>query len=256
MEVNVSMENYEEEFEPSDYLKHHYICSPDVPPQVKHMFRCYHDTFRALPSGLRVLDYGAGPVMCDVIPAASKASEIVMAEYTRNNRTFLRQWLDDDPKAFDWSPYFSYFVQELEGKSEEEVTLRQELVRKVVKDVVQCDINEDPPIQRGYDQLYDVLITSFVLEGVSKDCRDFSLKIQKFSNLIKPGGTILYYGLENTLGYYPIGDRKFPNIHVTTEFALKAFKDAGFSEISNDKLKQNEYREFRFITGKKQLINE
>ena len=61
---------------------------------------------------------------------------------------------------FDWSPYFSRVVQGVEGKSEKEAVERQELVRRAVKAVVHCDITQNPPIEKGYDQEYDELTMS------------------------------------------------------------------------------------------------
>ena len=51
----------------------------------------------------------------------SKASEIVLADYSKPNRDYLQKWLDGDASnVFDWTPLFQYVVQTLEGGSEEE----------------------------------------------------------------------------------------------------------------------------------------
>ena len=134
------------------------------------------------------------------IPAASKSSEIVLCEYTERNRNALRQWLSGDSEAFDWSPHFSYVVRDLEGKSEQEVRERQEKVRKLVKAVVHCDITQDPPIDPDYNQCYDVLSLSLVIEGVANNLDEFRSLLGKVCKLIKPGGMMFYYGVENKLG--------------------------------------------------------
>ena len=77
-----------------------------------------------------VLDIGSGPTIAYAISAAPYASEIVLSEYTEANRAALLQWLNNDPDAFDWT---QHVVVHLEGKSEEEVPARAELVRKVIK---------------------------------------------------------------------------------------------------------------------------
>ena len=84
MEVNISMENYQEEFDPWDFIKDYYLVTDDteLPAQTQHTLRCYHETFQKIPHDVKVLDYGAGPVVFYVISAAAKASEIVLAEYT------------------------------------------------------------------------------------------------------------------------------------------------------------------------------
>ena len=246
MAVNVSLENYQEEFDPSDFLKHYCCRTGEIPCRVQHALRCYHEAFLTIPNGVTVLDYGAGPVM---ISAATKASEIVLCDYTENNRKALCQWLKGDLDAFDWSPHFSYVVRDLEGRGEQEVKERQEHVRKLVEAVVHCDINKDPLIDPDYNKGYDVVISSLVMEGASRNRTEFQTNISKLSSLIKPGGTILYYGIDNQLGYYSIGDRYFPNVIVTSEFAVSAFKRAGFTDLTLDKYTSihNPNHVFRFI---------
>ena len=232
----VSMENYKEMFDTTEFLKR-YKChtASEIPSRVQHMLRCFHKVFLTIPAGVKVLDYGAGPSLLTVISAAAKASEIILCEYTEKNRDALLQWLKRDPTAFDWNPHFSYVVQDLEGKGEQEVKERQEHVRKLVKAVVHCDITQDPPIDPDYNQRYDVVMTSLVIEGVATNHEGFRLLLGKLCKLIKPGGTILYYGVDNKLGYYPVGNYNFPGMDATAEFVLSAFEAAGFIDLQLDK---------------------
>ena len=62
-------------------------------------------------------DYGCEPVVANVISAAKVATEIVFAEYTEEGRSAVKQWLKEDPNAFDWSPYFEYVTKTLEDGS-------------------------------------------------------------------------------------------------------------------------------------------
>ena len=129
---------------------------------------------------------------------------------------------------------------------------RQELVRKLVKAVVHCDITQDPPIERGYDQLYDVVTCSFVLEGTARNLDEYASNTAKLGKLVKPGGLILIYGVENKRGYYEIGDRKLPNVHATNEFTVQALEDAGFHNLTLDTFSPSDddpHRIYRFIKG-------
>lgn len=235
----VSWSDYEEVFDASAFLRRYeWNASAPTFRRVQHMLRFYHDGFQSLSSSsdLKVLDYGSGPVIVASISAATKASEIVLSDYVDKNRKILQQWLDGKSVVFDWSPHFRFVVQDLEGKSEQEVMERQELVRKLVKAVVHCDINQDPPIERGYDQLYDVVTCSLVLEDASRNHNEYASNVSKLGKLVKPGGLMLIYGVENELGYYDIGGRKFPDVYITAESAVQTFKDAGFCNITVDKL--------------------
>ena len=240
---------YEEAFDPTDYFDRYYSGNP---PLAQHMLRCYHTALQQVQGTVKVLDYGAGPLMLSCISSAAKASEIVLSDYTKGNRKALGQWLNGDSAAFDWTPHFRYVVQELEGKGEEEVDERQKMVRKLVKAVVHCDITQDPPITPGYDQPYDVVITSLVMEGAATNSEEYLANITRLGKLVKPGGIILYYGVENKQGYYQIGDHHFPNFYATAEFALKGFRDAGFDDLSVELFETSHTvtnRVFRFIKG-------
>ena len=173
----VSTPNYHDLFDPYAYLERYFTFSAGSLNWSHHQLRCYHEAFQTLPNSLKVLDYGSGPVMLATISAAAKASEIVLSDYTDPNRRALRQWLDADSAAFDWSPYFSFVVRELEGKGEKEVGEREEQVRKLLKAIVHCDVTQDPPIERGYDQLYDVVTSSLVMESTARNHDEYVANI-------------------------------------------------------------------------------
>ena len=43
---------------------------------------------------------------------------IVFGEYTERNREVLQMWLDKEPDAFDFTPFFKYVVQDLRSYQE------------------------------------------------------------------------------------------------------------------------------------------
>ena len=106
--------DFHDKFDPQIYLKQNLKMSRR---RVPHFLRCYHDVVQSLPQGIKVLDYGSGPSILATISAASKASEIVLSDYTERNRDAINQWLKKDAEAIDWSPHFSYVVEKLEKKS-------------------------------------------------------------------------------------------------------------------------------------------
>lgn len=231
--VNVSFNEYEQEFNPSKFINFYKV--PDMSKIsiiVQHRLQCFHEAFKAVSCGVKVLDYGAGPVVLSTISASTKASEIVLGDFVSKNLLLVRKWLQEDPDAFDWTEYFRYVVETLECNHADEVAKREQQVRSVVKALVYCDINQDPPIEKGFDSLYDVVMCSLVVEGASKNRTEYRRNLARLGNLVKPGGKIFYYGVENKVGYYTIGDRNFPNIHIDHEFSLSAFEDAGFCDLT------------------------
>ena len=186
---------------------------------------------------VEVLEYGAGPSLMSTISSVTKASEIVLAEHAKNNRKAISQWLNKDSNTFDWSSHFDYVVKELEGQTSSVVVKeREEKVRKVVKAVVHCDVTKDPPMQEHYKQ-YDVVITSLVAEAVATNLEEVALYLQRIGTLVKPGGTLLYYGVENRVGYFAIYDERFPNVHATAEFIMSVLDGSGFKDLKQVRAK-------------------
>ena len=73
--------------------------------------------------------------------------------------------------------WFTRLEKELEVVDE-----RVEKIRRVVKAVVQCDLKNDPPIEKGYDVQYDLINSCFFLCVAAKThegCRQGILKLAK-----------------------------------------------------------------------------
>ena len=56
---------------------------------------------------------------------------------------------------------------------------RQTLVRNLVKAVVKCDFTQDPPIEPGYEQPYDVVMSSFCIGSVIKSNDEYQHMLAK-----------------------------------------------------------------------------
>ena len=199
--------------------------------------RCCHEALASLPHGLSVLDYGTGPSLQETFLLAGKASEIVLSDYSAANRKTLQSWLDGEPDAFEWRPIFQRTMSELEGgrSREGDVTERIEKIRHVVKAVVRCDITQDPPIERGYDVQYDVINSYFCLCVATKTHEEYREGIAKLAKLVKPGGVLMIYESAHEtchLATYRICNRELRYVAVTNDFLLRAFRDAGFSQVT------------------------
>ena len=196
-----------------------------------------HEFYQSYPSTakLKILEIGSGPVIANIISAAPYAAEIVLSEYTEANRSALLQWLNKNPNAFDWTHVFKHVVVDLEGKTEEEVPIRAELVRKVVKAVVPCDVNKDPPIPTEYVDQYDIVTDFFCLVSACATTEDYTAALIRLHALLKPGGKIVLYTpeYENTLTppSYPVGPYKFFDLPLTRDIILKSLEQAGFCAV-------------------------
>ena len=80
-------QNFQESFDPKAYYQDYYT---EVSPKRKQTLKVLHELYSSYgpsPSGLKVLDYGCGPVVVYGISAALQDSEIVMADYVEKNQT-------------------------------------------------------------------------------------------------------------------------------------------------------------------------
>ena len=208
----------------------------DVTEFHKQPLKVLHELYTSYgtsPAGLKVLDYGCGPVVAYEISAALQASEIVMAEYTEGGRKQVQLWVDKEPSAIDWSPFFKYVVATLEGKSEQEAVAREEELRKRIKAIVSCDITADPPIQPGYEGPYDVVFSSLVLDCAYFSVEGFEEGVTKLAKLVKPGGRLCVMEIESPgkIHFYTVGRETLYGLSVTQEMFLDIFTKLGFKDI-------------------------
>lgn len=220
-------------FDPEDYLKTTYY-DVNIPDKILFRLESLHRAYQGLPSASpKVLEYGAGPAIMSAISAAGRASEIVLADVAESNRQTLWKWLRRDPAAFNWSPFFDHVVQKLEGKGEEEAREREEKVRELVKDVVYCDITEDPPVQKGFEGPYDVVMDSWCLAYACETREAYEKGIAKLACLLKPAGTLMIFATRREKqGSYSTGSAVFKSLPLSGEYVSKVLQDQGMSEVS------------------------
>ena len=236
MEKLLFGEDYCDKFNPQDYLQVNYSVANLGP---FHLFRLkeLHKFYQSYPSTakLKILDIGSGPAIANMISAAPYAAEIVLSGYTEANRSALLQWLNNDPNAFDWTHVFKHVVVDLEDKTEEEVQIRAELLRKVVKAVVPCDANQDPPIPTEYVDQYDIATDFLCLPAACATIEDYKAALVRLHALLKPGGKILLYTPECKEAQIPasycVGPHNFFALPLSKDDIFKSLEHAGFCDV-------------------------
>lgn len=237
--------DFQGNFDPTTYLERRFKNpGAGVSAMINFALENLCQFFKDWPKGRqapRVLDYGCGPVIAYDISAARVASEIVLAEYTKKSRELIKKWLDHDPSAWDWSPYFKHVVETIEGKSKSEAFEREETMRKVIKAVVPCDISSEHPIAYGYEGPYDIVISTLAIESGCKTRADYKAAIKKIFALLSRGGhLLLYVSIRNKegLGCYYVGEQKFHPLCLTEHFVLTTLTESGFTIVKNSPLPQ------------------
>lgn len=182
-------------------------------------------------SNLKILDYGCGPSLPYSISAASKASEIVLADYNKWNREYLQEWVDRKPSAHNWTPYFKYVVQHLEGGSDLDTEKCETELRSKIKAVVACDITEDEFIDADFKVEYDVVMSFLCIENAVRGLDGYRSCIRKLFSLIKEGGHLfLLSSLRESPGdgFYTISDIRFTCFSPKRHSVLETLKATGF----------------------------
>ena len=231
-----------DKFNPKDFLQINYSADNLTPLRLFGLQQLheFYTSYTTTEAKLKILDIGSGPTIAYAISAAPYTAEIVLSEYTEANRAAILQWLNNDPDAFDWTPVIKHVVTDLEGKSEEEVPVRAELLRKVIKAVVPCDVTRDPPIPPQYVDEYDIVTEFMCLVSGCALREDYVAALVRLHALLKPGGKIVLYTPERKKtpiqGSYPVGPYEFFDLGITRDFILKSLEQASFCDVKVEAL--------------------
>ena len=223
-------------FDPFLYIKDKYATLNNWNSQPLKLLHNIFQSYGSTPAGLKVLDFGCGPVPIYQCSAPLHASEIVFAEYTERNRNTLQMWLDNNPNAPDFTALFKYVVEDLEGKGEDEVVKRQDDLRRLVKGVIPCDILCDPPLLvPGYEGPYDIILSSLCLSAACTTHEEYSQAVGRLTKYLKPGGKLILQSFQSSgvYHYYHVGSKKFFALNVTLEFQDSVLNENGYKDISN-----------------------
>ena len=82
--------------------------------------------------------------------------------------------------------------------------------------MVHCVITKDPPIAKGYEGSYDVVMSLLCLEHVCRTRSEYATTVKKLATMVKTGGTLLLHTTlrnwedhDDTPGYYAIGEIRY-----------------------------------------------
>jgi hypothetical protein len=216
-------------FHPTVYLDEYYRGLSD---ENKFLLRFYHDAYLRIGPQASLLEVGGGPTIYQLISASRCVSRIVFSEFLEANRNEVRNWLARSPLAFDWGEYLQ-FVAMLEidqtiGTPHEHVECR---LRDRIAAVVPCDLSLPNPLAPNQHPPFDVVSSSFCIEGIKGDGVSFHSFLKNAISQLKPGGTLVL-ALVKDCCHYKVGDQRFPAFPVNEMSMECLLRQLGFSEIS------------------------
>uniref|UniRef100_UPI00358F69CE nicotinamide N-methyltransferase-like n=1 Tax=Myxine glutinosa TaxID=7769 RepID=UPI00358F69CE len=187
--------------------------------------------------GHRLLDVGSGPSIYQILSASEAFDDIYLSDFTEVNRNELHLWLADSPEAFNWSPIIQY-VCDLEGNGDT-CESKSERLRRKVKSVLSCDVNQDPPVC-GIDPPFDCILTTFCLEVACLDIEMYHQAVGRLAGLLKAGGHLVMLDtLEET--FYHVGNKRFCSLPLSEATVQEALIKAGLSITVYEKCCRSEF---------------
>ncbi|XP_075696807.1 nicotinamide N-methyltransferase-like [Rhinoderma darwinii] len=144
-----------------------------------------------------------------------------------NNRCImeLKRWVDERTGAFYWG-HTSTLLQEKEENSEQ-FEDKEGKVRSAIQHIVKCDPEKENMTDPLVLPPVDCVISTGLLDVMSKDHDDYIRYLRKFSRLLKPGGHLILIGsLDAT--FLIVGKDKFHIFTYDEDFVRKALVGEGF----------------------------
>lgn len=193
-------------------------------------------------NSLKIIDYGSGPHMANVISAVPKACEIILAEYIEPFRAFVKKWVDGEPSGHDWSPLFKHVVETLEGEPDGAAAVREKELRSKLT-IVPCDVTQDRIVADGHGGPYDVVMSFHCLDAAYNDLDSYKRGLAKTAALVKDGGYLVLsttkrekVEADGEVPFYRVNGVKYYDIVPTSKaFIVEALTELGFIDIC-DKL--------------------
>ena len=108
---------------------------------------------------------------------------------------------------------------------------------KVIKAVVHCDANRDPPIPQEYVGQYDIVTAFVCLSAACATREEYVSALVRLHALLKSGGKIVLYTTDrkervtSTPTSYTVGSQDFFELRVSKDFISKSLEQAGFCDI-------------------------
>ena len=114
--------------------------------------------------------------------------------------------------------------------------------------MVPCDITKEPPIAKGFEGPYDILMTMLVFESSCTSRADYQAAIQRITPLIKVGDYFLTHATvrhHEGQGFYHVGPIKFIDVCLSLQFILSTLEENGFTDIKYNSLPEKESTEIQ-----------
>ncbi|CAF1071123.1 unnamed protein product [Rotaria magnacalcarata] len=236
-ENHLTKNDYINHFNPMAYLNQFYVVQNTNPPTIVNDFfvsaviKVLHEHKNRLQGKQRVLEFGGGAVLEGAFLLAQYFNEIWFCDYVPLNLQLIQEWKDNKLSAFDWKPYFNFILDKIPQDNrknlvEYEAKLRQALINGKL---FRCDVNSDNSLFVDCDEpedKFDMIYTKLCLEAACSTYDVLQRTINRFADLLKPGGMLLICTSRNAT-VYDFDNYTFRDLSINEEIIRTSFAKTG-----------------------------
>lgn len=160
--------------------------------------------------GRAMLEFGGGPTVYQLVPAAPRVEQITFADRLAENLAEVRRWKAAGDDAFDWTAFIQASLRHELGRqpAPSETADRAALVRSRITQLASCDAF-GPDLVDGHP--FDVVSSHFVAESISATWPRFETALDAVAAHVATGGTLVLSALRRAQ-YWRVGERRHPAV--------------------------------------------
>ncbi|XP_063798049.1 nicotinamide N-methyltransferase-like [Pseudophryne corroboree] len=216
-------------FDSREYLETYLTSKPDMifgDDSIKFPMEWLHRAFsEGHIKGDLLIDVSAGSFIHHLYTASGYFKQILVLKCSEQCIMELNKWINTRTGAFDWSHVMEY-IKCTEENSEQCQDKHMSLKMAITK-IMKCDIDNENLTDLEVLPPADCVISTLMLDYISKDQDDYLSNFRKFVKLLKPEGHLILFGLLNTT-YMVVGQDKVHMFRYDEKFARKVLTDEGF----------------------------
>lgn len=219
-------------FDSRDYLKEYYYKVGKPGDENYELLRFFKEAYQDVVGVDKMVEFGGGPTVYQLISAAPKVGEIHFTDYLPQNLKEIELWKQNADGSFGWRSFVQTALL-LEGRlevDEDEISRREEIIRNKITKTSKCDAFQTDPLGSEFRSYYDLLSTNFCPDSITSDKETWKKLVGNICSLLKPHGTLVMTTLTEAEWYY-VGEKKFPAVSITKDDIQTRLAELGF-EIS------------------------
>lgn len=192
--------------------------------------RSYATIFTQLGAA-RLLEFGGGPTIYQLISAARYPVKIDFSDYLSENLAEVRSWLDNAPGQFDWDAFVRYaLASERQPSGQRAVERRKRQLRERVGQLLYCDAKSPTPLGAVQHAPYDIVGINFVLESITQVRDEWYSLLDHVVPLVRPHGYMLMCAILGAT-HYRVGQLYFPAVPISQAEIREQLARLGFSVV-------------------------